>query len=602
MQPCAGGGQVGRPDGRWKVVDTPRSCQDLAGGTRRATAGRGVVAVPAGPREDLGQMPHKPEEAVVEEPGGLPAMSTPASEFMPGWRCLLMRTRAIPVIALTLVVLGSAPALLQPPAKEPPKQQASAKPAEAKRAAKPEAALAATPAPKPAATSKPGAVYFASDLMPLLTRLGCNLSKCHGAASGRSGFKLSMFGADAEQDYAALTKFNEGRRVNKAEPLQSLFLLKATASIPHKGGKKVEPGSADYNLLASWVAQGAQWRDENAPELVSIMVAPAEKILAKGENQPLRVAAVYSDGTEKDMTGFATYSVQDEGVASVAGAGRVKAEGFGQTIVIATYMRRFGTVRVVVPQPLPSPFPDVKPKQQDRRDGLREAEEAGHPAVGAVLGPGVLSPRLPRRDRHAAHRPTRPARSWPTQIPRSGAELIDRLLAAEEFADFWALKWGDLFRIKSEFPVNLWPNAVQAYHRWVRTQHRAATSRTTSSSGSFSPPPGAISGTRRSTTIGPSSETPQNVAEVTALMFMGARVGCARCHAHPTENWTLDDNLGLAAFFAQVRYKRVGSPRPRGRATRSRARPVPRAGRVQRDDRRRRGGLASLGWTTTTSR
>ena len=51
--------------------------------------------------------------------------------------------------------------------------------------------------------------------------------------------------------------------------------------------------------------------------------------------------------------------------------------------------------------------------------------------------------------------------------PDKRAVLIDSLLKREEFADYWSLKWCDLLRVKAEFPINLWPNAVQAYHRWI---------------------------------------------------------------------------------------------------------------------------------------
>ena len=58
-----------------------------------------------------------------------------------------------------------------------------------------------------------------------------------------------------------------------------------------------------------------------------------------------------------------------------------------------------------------------------------------------------------------------------TRTRTSARALIDRLLEREEFADYWAMKWSDLLRVKAEFPINLWPNAAQAYHRWIRTQH-----------------------------------------------------------------------------------------------------------------------------------
>ncbi len=123
--------------------------------------------------------------------------------------------------------------------------------------------------------------------------------------------------------------------------------------------------------------------------------------------------------------------------------------------------------------------------------------------------------------------------------------LIDRLLERSEFADYWAMKWGDLLRIKAEFPVNLWPNAAQAYHRWVRESLVAnkpydafARELLTSSGSNFR--------------VGPvnfyravQSKTPETLASAVALTFMGAR----------TDAWPPDRLKGMAVFFSQVGYK-----------------------------------------------
>ncbi len=399
-----------------------------------------------------------------------------------------------------------------------------------------------------------GSAYFVSDVMPLVSRLGCNATACHGSQVGKGGLKLSMFGAEPEFDHGALTKSAGGRRINKVEPPQSLFLLKATASIPHEGGQKVQVGSPTYKMLVAWVARGAPWGDENAPVLASIKVAPEERILKKGESQQLKVAALFSDGAEKDVTRDALYESPAEGIAAVDQSGRVKAEDFGEAVIVVSYMRQFATVRVVVPQPLPDPFPEVEAYNKIDELVLAKLKKLGIPPSELCSDHEFLRRvyldvigTLPTPDE---------ARAFLSDSdPQKRAKLIDRLLDSEEFADFWALKWGDLMRIKAEYPSNLWPNAVQAYHRWIR--HSIAKNKpydqfarelVTASGSNFRVPPANYYRAFL-------KREPQNLAEVTALVFMGARVGCARCHAHPTESWTLDDNVGLAAFFAQVRYK-----------------------------------------------
>ena len=123
--------------------------------------------------------------------------------------------------------------------------------------------------------------------------------------------------------------------------------------------------------------------------------------------------------------------------------------------------------------------------------------------------------------------------------------LIDRLLQRDEFADCWAMKWGDILRIKAEFPVNLWPNAAQAYHRYVRASLAAnkpydkfAREMLTSSGSNFR--------------VGPvnfyraiQNRTPEGIASAVALTFMGARA----------DKWPTNQLAGMAAFFAQIGYK-----------------------------------------------
>jgi hypothetical protein len=129
--------------------------------------------------------------------------------------------------------------------------------------------------------------------------------------------------------------------------------------------------------------------------------------------------------------------------------------------------------------------------------------------------------------------------------PNKRSALIDRLLDRDEFADYWAMKWGDVLRVKSEFPVNLWPNAVQTYHRFVRTSlrdnlpyDRFARALLTSSGSNFR--------------VGPANffraaegHEPKAIATSVALVFMGSRVGA----------WPPERQAQMAAFFSQIGYK-----------------------------------------------
>ncbi len=129
--------------------------------------------------------------------------------------------------------------------------------------------------------------------------------------------------------------------------------------------------------------------------------------------------------------------------------------------------------------------------------------------------------------------------------PTKRADLIDTLLARDAFADYWAMKWCDVLRVKSEFPINLWPNAVQAYHRWIRdairenrAYDRFVRELLTSSGSNFRVPPvnfyRAIQG-----------REPSAIADAVALTFMGTRLA----------RWTPEQREQMAVFFSRITYK-----------------------------------------------
>ena len=126
--------------------------------------------------------------------------------------------------------------------------------------------------------------------------------------------------------------------------------------------------------------------------------------------------------------------------------------------------------------------------------------------------------------------------------------LIDRLLNRDEYADYWAMKWGDALRVKSEFPINLWPNAAQAYHRWIRAAVKEnrpydqfARELLTASGSNFRNPPVNFYRALQ-------NKTPAGIAQAAALTFLGARA-----ERWPKERWD-----GLAGFFSNVVYKATG--------------------------------------------
>ena len=164
------------------------------------------------------------------------------------------------------------------------------------------------------------------------------------------------------------------------------------------------------------------------------------------------------------------------------------------------------------------------PRGRLDRARFRQMETVGNQAGQPLLRRGVRAARLPGRHRHAAHAEGG-ASFLATRTPEQAPQLIDTLLERDEFAEYWAMKWGDLLRIKAEFPINLWPNAAQAYHRWVHASHRAeqlpydqfARELLTSSGSNFRVPAGQLLPRRAE------QGHRQRMAQAVALTFMGAR-------------------------------------------------------------------------------
>ena len=402
--------------------------------------------------------------------------------------------------------------------------------------------------------SRDDTVTFVNHVMPLLGRLGCNQSACHGSAQGKGGLRLSLFSGDAEEDYAALTRMAYGRRLNKFEPQKSLLLVKATGGLAHAGGRRIAPGSPKQDLLMTWVAQGAHRGDEQGPPPATLEISPEEQVLPRGESLHLLVRAVYADGTHKDITGTALFKSLDPQVAGVDETGKLLTKDHGQTAIVATYLGRAATVRVLVPQVLPVPFPTMAANNPVDEFVFARLRQLGIPPSDLCTDAEFVRRvfldvigTLPTPDEVRAFQAD--------PDPKKRARLIDRLLERPEYTDYWALKWGDLLRIKSEYPVNVWPKAVTTYYRWLRDSiaqnkpyDQFVRELLTSSGSNFRHGPAnyfrAVP-----------NRDPQSFAETTALVFMGARLGCARCHIHPTEGWTLNDNLSLGAFFASVTFK-----------------------------------------------
>lgn len=394
-------------------------------------------------------------------------------------------------------------------------------------------------------------VHFENDVLPVLSRFGCNSSGCHGKAEGQNGFKLSIFGFDPEADLAALTQEGRGRRTNRTVPDRSLLLLKASGGMPHGGGIRIRRNSVGYRVLRDWILAGATAGEEDAPKVTAIQVTPGDRRMAMESKQQLQVTARYSDGREVDVTHLAKFQSNAEPLASVDEFGVVTSgDSPGEAAVMASYLGHVDVFRAIVPQPGDgSSFPqrpvfnfvdelvDAKLRKLNiHPSGLCSDSEFLRRASLDIIGtlPTATEARTFLADSSKDKR----------------ARLIDSLLVRQEYADFQALKWSDVLRVDR---LALGHKQAYTYYRWIRdafARNRPfddVARDIVTATGPLSKHPAA--------SFFKVAKKPGEMAATISQVFLGIRIECAQCHHHPFDQWSQRDYFGMQAFFTQVNFK-----------------------------------------------
>ncbi|MFM7207396.1 MAG: DUF1553 domain-containing protein [Planctomycetaceae bacterium] len=396
---------------------------------------------------------------------------------------------------------------------------------------------------------------FELDVMPILAKAGCNGGGCHGAIAGKAGFRLSLFGYDTRSDHLAITRDARGRRIDLADPAASLLLTKPTTALPHKGGKRLEVGSDDYETLAAWIGAGCPGPRADEKTLAAVELGPAESLAAPGATVALQVTARYSDGSSRDVTRWARFTSADETVATVDPAGRVSVVGHGAGAVTAWFSSRLAVARVIVPfGNAVSPADYRAAPRATLIDDLSLAQleqlrlKPSPPCDDATfLRRAFLDTigRLPTPEEVRGHLADR--------SPKRKERLVELLLARPEFVDYWAYKWSDVLLVTG---AKLRPEAVNAYAGWIRDRVAENTPwdqlvREIVTARGSSMENGA-------TNFFAVHQDPETMAENTAQAFLGLSISCAKCHNHPLEKWTNDQYYAFANLFARVRAKGWG--------------------------------------------
>jgi hypothetical protein len=395
-------------------------------------------------------------------------------------------------------------------------------------------------------------VSFVRDVMPVMSKIGCNAGTCHGAQKGKNGFKLSLRGYDPLADHQALTDDLEGRRFNRAAPERSLMLLKPSAAVPHQGGMLLRPGEPSYELLRAWIADGVKL-DLNSPRVTSIDISPKAPILPlPGMKQQMAVLATYSDGTVRDVSAEAFIETSNQEVATVDKQGLVSAVRRGEATMLARYEGSYTATTLIVMgdrsgfawQDVPEYGPidklvDEKLKQvKVLPSGLCDDAEFLRRVYLDLTG----IPPQPQEIRAFL------ADARPTRVKRD--EVIDRLVGSADYVEYWTNKWADLLQVNRKF---LGEKGAVALRGWIQQAiagnmpyNKFVHTILTASGSTLENPPASYFKVLRD---------PEGTMENTTQLFLAVRFNCNKCHDHPFERWTQDQYYHLSAYFAQVARK-----------------------------------------------
>ena len=398
---------------------------------------------------------------------------------------------------------------------------------------------------------------FTRDVMPVLSKAGCNGGGCHGNQNGKGGFKLSLWGENPTLDHKNI--LSSEKRANPSNPEVSKLLRKPTLLEKHEGDKRFDLESEEYRILHDWLKLGAKNDIDSAPQLESIRIIPSSVLLsAPNKKINLQVKAKFSNGEEKDVSQWAVYESANLG-AEVSAGGELEFSQPGETTVFVRYMGGRASMRAAL----------IKANDNYKWKGPSPKNEIDHYVFSKLKlfnqNPSAVSDDLTflRRvslDVTGSLPSSDTARSFLSDKRKDKRSiLIEELLKSEEYASFWALKWADLLRVEEK---TLDSKGVEKIYGWLKEMIGSGkpldqfTKDILCATGStYNNPPANFYRALRA---------PVNRAEAVAQVFIGTRINCAKCHDHPFENVRQDDYYRFAAIFDAIDYEIIENKRKDG--------------------------------------
>ncbi|WP_417391007.1 DUF1549 and DUF1553 domain-containing protein [Gimesia sp.] len=405
------------------------------------------------------------------------------------------------------------------------------------------------------AEEKNSPVSFVNDVVPVLTKAGCNMGVCHAkAGGGQNGFQLSLLGFETLDDYDSLVKEAQGRRLFPSVPEKSLLLTKASNETPHGGGIRLPRDSEGYQVIQRWIAEGAHYSTGNEPTLESVEVEPERGVVNMGETRQLKAIAKYSDGSVRDVTEIALYESNIKSMAEATEEGVVKVHDIpGKVAVMVRYQGKIAVFTASIP--LGAPIQEVPTeKNMVDRHVFANLKELGIPPSPVCDDQTFLRRvtldicgRFPTREETESF--------LASTDPKKRDEVVERLLRSPNYADYFASKWTPLLKNRRDAANDITSNF--AFHAWIRDSLLANVP--------YDQLVRELLGATGTVVTNPPVawykrvKDPKDQLEDIAQLFLGVRMQCAQCHHHPFERWSQDDYYSLSAFFSQIGRKPTGT-------------------------------------------
>ncbi len=398
---------------------------------------------------------------------------------------------------------------------------------------------------------KPQPVSFRNEVIAALNVGGCNSGACHGTPTGKNGFKLSLRGYDPAADYVQLTRDLMGRRCDRQNPEMSLVMLKSLGRTNHEGGARFPASSIPAQMIMTWMSEGLADDAPTLPQVKSVDVLPGSRVLNEPSRyQQLSVIAKFSDGSSRDVTRLTVFTSSDPAIANVDTKGFVEFAQSGEVAILCRYLEELLPVRLTYLEPKLG-FKWSNPPESNYVDKHTFAK----------LKMLNIQPSDLCTDQEFVRRayldvcgilptPVEVTKFLSSKDANKRAKLVDELLDRPEYADFWTLKWSDVFR-SSRKTIQI--KGTHVFQKWLHSHIDKNTG--------FDQVVYEVITAGGSTYSNPAanyyrvSRDPTTLAETTAQLFFGIRMQCAKCHNHPFERWTQDDYYSMAAFFNRVKLR-----------------------------------------------